>query len=80
MVTILLLYCDYMFISTPLQKKKKGKKSGKKGKKGKKEKDLTVDRTIESLYEELVQQGILGRVPNVIIIFLPSSHCNNLLI
>merc|ERR1712136_315724 len=36
------------------KKGKKGKKSGKKGKKGKKDKDLTADRTIESLYEELV--------------------------
>ncbi|XP_039272100.1 dynein regulatory complex protein 11-like isoform X2 [Styela clava] len=47
------------------KKKKKGKKSGKKGKKGKKEKDLTADRTIESLYEELVQQGILVRSPQI---------------
>jgi len=47
------------------QKKKKGKKSGKKGKKGKKDKDLTADRTIESLYEELVQQGVLVRCPQV---------------
>ena len=44
-----------------MQKKKKGKKSGKKGKKGKKDKDLTADRTIESLYEELVQQGVLTK-------------------
>ncbi|MBN3287535.1 DRC11 protein, partial [Polyodon spathula] len=50
-------------------KKKKGKKGGKKkkkkgkkgGKKKKKEKDLTADRTIESLYEELVQEGLLIR-------------------
>ncbi|CAK8678578.1 unnamed protein product [Clavelina lepadiformis] len=47
------------------KKKKKGKKSGKKGKKGKKDKDLTADRTIESLYEELVQQGVLAPCPEV---------------
>ncbi|MGH0137719.1 UNVERIFIED_CONTAM: hypothetical protein FKN15_064615, partial [Acipenser sinensis] len=41
------------------KKKKKGKKGGKK--KQKKEKDLTADRTIESLYEELVQEGLLIR-------------------
>ncbi|KAL8567498.1 hypothetical protein ACOMHN_010089 [Nucella lapillus] len=43
-------------------KKKKGKKGGSKSgkkKKGKKEKDLTPDRTIEDLYEELVIQGII---------------------
>ncbi|XP_053569472.1 dynein regulatory complex protein 11 [Bombina bombina] len=47
-------------------KKKKGKKSGKKKKKGKKsgkrkkkEKDLTPDRSIDSLYEELVSEGLL---------------------
>uniref|UniRef100_A0A8C0NVB6 IQ motif containing with AAA domain 1 n=2 Tax=Canis lupus familiaris TaxID=9615 RepID=A0A8C0NVB6_CANLF len=42
--------------------KKKGKKKGKKGKKGKrgkKDKDLTADRTIESLYKELVEEGLL---------------------
>ncbi|XP_021534631.1 dynein regulatory complex protein 11 [Neomonachus schauinslandi] len=38
--------------------KKKGKK-GKKGKRGKKDKDLTADRTIESLYKELVEEGLL---------------------
>ncbi|RXM30015.1 IQ and AAA domain-containing protein 1 [Acipenser ruthenus] len=41
------------------KKKKKGKKGGKK--KQKKEKDLTADRTIESLYEELFQEGLLIR-------------------
>ncbi|XP_030637612.1 dynein regulatory complex protein 11 [Chanos chanos] len=41
------------------KKKKKGKKGGKKKKK--KERDLTADRTIESLYEELVLEGILIR-------------------
>lgn len=52
--------------------KKKGKKSGKKKKKGsgkkgkkKKEKDLTPDRSIESLYEELVMQGIIIPSPKV---------------
>ncbi|KAM5327308.1 dynein regulatory complex protein 11 [Glossophaga mutica] len=44
-------------------KKKKGgknKKKGKKGRKGRKEdKDLTADRTIESLYKELVEEGLL---------------------
>ncbi|CAM9361889.1 unnamed protein product [Lampetra planeri] len=49
-------------------KKKKGgtkKKNKKGGKKKKKEKDLTPDRTIESLFEELVLQGILIRPPKV---------------
>uniref|UniRef100_A0AC11CZA0 IQ motif containing with AAA domain 1 n=1 Tax=Ovis aries TaxID=9940 RepID=A0AC11CZA0_SHEEP len=43
------------------QGKKKGgkKKNKKKGRKGKKDKDLTVDRTIESLYKELVEEGLL---------------------
>lgn len=42
-------------------KGKKGKGKGKKGKgkKGKKEKDYTPNRTIESLYEELVQNQIM---------------------
>lgn len=47
------------------KKKKKKKKSGKKGKKKKKEKDLTPDRTMESLYEELVMQGIIVRSPQI---------------
>lgn len=38
---------------------------GKKGKKKKKEKDLTPDRTIESLYEELANEGIIPRFPKV---------------
>ncbi|KAG8432570.1 hypothetical protein GDO86_016997 [Hymenochirus boettgeri] len=38
------------------KKKKKGKKSGKRKKK---EKDLTPNRTIDSLYEELVTEGLL---------------------
>lgn len=43
--------------------KKGGKKGGKKdkGKKGKKEKDLTANRTIESLVEELTETGILQK-------------------
>ncbi|XP_044890602.1 dynein regulatory complex protein 11 isoform X2 [Felis catus] len=48
--------------------KKKGgkkKKKGKKGKKGKKDKDLTADRTTESLYRELVEEGLLIRALNV---------------
>lgn len=42
-------------------KKKKGgnKKKGKKDKKGKKKKDPTADRSIESLYAELVSTGIV---------------------
>merc|ERR1712157_197064 len=54
------------------KKGKKGKKSGKKkkkksgkGKKKKEEKDLTPDRSIESLYEELVMEGIMVRCPKV---------------
>lgn len=48
------------------KKGKKGKGSAKKGKKdkkgkGKKEKDLTANRTMESLVEELVQCGIMQR-------------------
>ncbi|XP_023084512.1 dynein regulatory complex protein 11 isoform X1 [Piliocolobus tephrosceles] len=41
------------------KKKKKGKKGKKKEKKTKKDKDLTADRTIESLYKELVEEGLL---------------------
>ncbi|XP_078084803.1 dynein regulatory complex protein 11-like [Mustelus asterias] len=46
--------------------KKKGgkKKKSKKGKK-KKVKDLTVNRTIDSLYEELIREGLLIRPRNV---------------
>ncbi|NP_083398.2 dynein regulatory complex protein 11 isoform 1 [Mus musculus] len=40
------------------KKKNKGRK-GRRGKRGKKEKDLTADRTIESLYQELVEKGLL---------------------
>lgn len=58
-----------MYLFLYMQKKKKGKKSGKKGKKGKKDKDLTADRTIESLYEEMVQQGVLVQPQQVCLIF-----------
>jgi hypothetical protein len=45
------------------KKDKKGKKGKKeKGKKGKKEKDLTANRTMESLVEELVKAGIFQKV------------------
>ncbi|XP_075224915.1 dynein regulatory complex protein 11 [Lycorma delicatula] len=43
-------------------KKKKGRRSGKKGKK-KREKDLTPDRTLESLFEELITNGIIKKYP-----------------
>ena len=43
-------------------KGKKGK--GGKGKKGKKEKDITANRTMESLVEELIQTGILQKPQN----------------
>ncbi|XP_030288191.1 dynein regulatory complex protein 11 [Sparus aurata] len=43
-------------------KKKKGSKSGKKKKK---EKDLTSDRTLESLCQELVENGLLKQAHNV---------------
>ncbi|KAM4548926.1 dynein regulatory complex protein 11 [Odontesthes bonariensis] len=43
-------------------KKKKGSKSGKKKKK---EKDLTAERTLESLCQELVEQGLLKQANNV---------------
>jgi SpoVK/Ycf46/Vps4 family AAA+-type ATPase len=41
---------------------KKARRSGKKGKK-KKEKDLTPDRTTQSLFEELVTNGIIVKYP-----------------
>ncbi|XP_075773681.1 IQ and AAA domain-containing protein 1-like isoform X2 [Pelodiscus sinensis] len=47
-----------------LKAKKSSKPKGKKGGK-KKEKDLTPDRTLDSLYEELVLQGILKQAPHV---------------
>ncbi|XP_075146333.1 dynein regulatory complex protein 11 [Haematobia irritans] len=43
---------------------KKARRSGKKSKK-KKEKDLTPDRTTESLYEELVTNGIIRKYPEI---------------
>ncbi|XP_034665018.1 dynein regulatory complex protein 11 [Drosophila subobscura] len=43
---------------------KKTRRSGKKNKK-KKEKDLTPDRTTESLYEELVTNGIIRKYPEL---------------
>ncbi|XP_072536868.1 dynein regulatory complex protein 11 isoform X2 [Salminus brasiliensis] len=43
----------------------KKKKASKSGKKKKKDKDLTADRTIESLYQELVEQGLLKPADNV---------------
>ncbi|XP_030640603.1 dynein regulatory complex protein 11 [Chanos chanos] len=55
-----------------LDKEKGGKATGKAtkkkekgGEKKKKEKDLTADRTIESLYQELVEQGLLKPADNV---------------
>ncbi|XP_060737548.1 dynein regulatory complex protein 11 [Tachysurus vachellii] len=49
-------------------KKSKGgkkKKAAKGGKKTKKEKDLTADRSLESLYEELVVEGLVKPAENV---------------
>lgn len=43
---------------------KKARRSGKKNKK-KKEKDLTPDRTTESLFEELVTNGVIKRYPEI---------------
>lgn len=43
---------------------KRVRRSGKKNKR-KKEKDLTPDRTTESLFEELLQQGIIKFCPEV---------------
>lgn len=43
---------------------KKTRRSGKKNKK-KKEKDLTPDRTTESLFEELVANGIIKKYPEI---------------
>ncbi|XP_062251903.1 dynein regulatory complex protein 11-like [Platichthys flesus] len=45
--------------------KGKAKKKGAKGGKKKKEKDLTPDRTLESLCQELVEQGLLKKPNNV---------------
>ncbi|MBZ3886215.1 IQ and AAA domain-containing protein 1 [Sciurus carolinensis] len=54
----------------PIKAVKKGKKKvkGRKGrrrKKGKKDKDLTADRTIESLFKELVEEGLLIQAQKV---------------
>ncbi|XP_050535374.1 dynein regulatory complex protein 11 [Daktulosphaira vitifoliae] len=46
------------------KKQKKLKRSSKKAKK-KRDKDLTPDRTLESLFEELVMNGIIHKYPNV---------------
>ena len=55
--------------------KKKGKKDKKKGKKGKKgEKDLTANRTMDSLVEELVENGIMTVPFNVLSKDLVSSR------
>ncbi|KAJ8688227.1 hypothetical protein QAD02_024022 [Eretmocerus hayati] len=48
----------------PKKAQKRARRSGKKNKK-KKEKDLTPDRTTESLFEELLQQGIIKIYPEV---------------
>lgn len=42
--------------------KKKARRSGKKSKK-KKDKDLTPDRSLESLFEELIANGIIRKYP-----------------
>jgi IQ and AAA domain-containing protein len=47
------------------KKKKKKKKKSSKKKKGKKKKDPTADRALESLYVEMVSQGILVHCPKV---------------
>ncbi|XP_027627114.1 dynein regulatory complex protein 11 [Tupaia chinensis] len=41
------------------KKGRQGKKENRKGRKGNRDKDLTADRTIESLYKELVEEGLL---------------------
>lgn len=46
----------------PKKPQKKARRGGKKSKK-KKEKDLTPDRTLESLFEELVCNGIIRSYP-----------------
>ena len=47
------------------KKRKKGKKKASKKGKKKKDKDLTPDRTLESLFEEMVVNGIIRMTPNV---------------
>uniref|UniRef100_F6YS74 IQ motif containing with AAA domain 1 n=1 Tax=Callithrix jacchus TaxID=9483 RepID=F6YS74_CALJA len=49
----------------PEKARKKTEKKGKKEKKAKKDNDLTADRTIESLYKELVEEGLLIRALKV---------------
>ena len=57
------------------KKRKKGKKGSKKGKK-KKDKDLTPDRTTESLFEELVMNNVIKPYPKVKInLFLSETYC-----
>jgi SpoVK/Ycf46/Vps4 family AAA+-type ATPase len=46
-------------------KKKKKKAKKKKGKKKKKDKDLTAGRPIESIFEELVHEGVIIKCPKV---------------
>lgn len=48
------------------KKSSKPRRSGKKSKK-KKEKDLTPDRSTESLFEELVTNGIIRKCPNILL-------------
>ncbi|KAK4877607.1 hypothetical protein RN001_010113 [Aquatica leii] len=61
----------------PKKSSKKTRRGGKKTKK-KKEKDLTPDRTTESLFEELVANGIIKRCPEVYLKeFLGERSCNN---
>lgn len=47
------------------KKRKKGKKKASKKGKKKKDKDLTPDRTTESLFEEMVLNGIIKQYPKV---------------
>ncbi|XP_069555042.1 dynein regulatory complex protein 11 [Brachyistius frenatus] len=54
-----------LFVDKDKGGKTKNKKGSKSGKKKKKEKDLTVDRTLESLCQELVEQGLLKKANNV---------------
>uniref|UniRef100_A0A8C4GK26 Zgc:153738 n=1 Tax=Dicentrarchus labrax TaxID=13489 RepID=A0A8C4GK26_DICLA len=58
------LYPDGIYFTL---QKKKGSKSGKKKKK---EKDLTSDRTLESLCQELVEQGLLKQSNSCPLLFL----------
>lgn len=58
-----------------VKKKKKKKKTAKKAKKGKKKKDPTADRALESLFVEMVSQGLLVQCPKV---RRPAHPCNAL--